>query len=223
MQFELLKRDIIELVDGVLGRSEAPGEHLFGLPYRTVIALIFSCGFLCGCVLVQMVGVGWCPVIAHQATGQADVVFTLSRIGFIVVFIGAAIIAAIAFLGNFAETWQKLGVLAIAAGFLFWGFWIIAIHRIELHPDRFVVRGPIIPIAISYTLTDGNSIVSRFQTRKTQNRFRGTTHYNTYSIHYIRTDGSETVLHNGNWGPNTWAQAAVQIIREDIGPAGLWQ
>ncbi len=206
-----------KLVGQTFGRPSRKGNELFGLPYRTSISLVYAAGFLLGALVFWIVGFGWCPVVSQGERGQPDFVFSLGARGLCVVLIGSTIITVAAFFGNFEETWHRLGILAAAAGFLAFGLWALAIHRIEIHPDRFVVRGPVIPIARSWSLTDGNRIVTRVRHRDPKawswGRRRRLT---SYSIHYIRPDGSETVLHNGRVGPPTWSRAASRFEHEHM-------
>lgn len=201
----------------LLKRPRRNGNELFGMPYRTAISLVYGAGFLFGAFIFWVVGFGWCPTVTQGERGQPDFVFSMGARGVIVVLIGSTIITVAAFFGNFEETWSRLGILAVAGGFLVFGIWSHAIHKIEIHPDRFVVRGPVIPIARTWSLTDGNRIVTRVRHRDpkawTWGRRR---HLTSYSIHYIRADGSESVLYYGRGGPPTWSRAASRFEHEHV-------
>ncbi len=218
MKYKLLAPERVETAEEILRKPLRNGNDLFGLPYRTALSLVYGIGFLMGALVFRIVAVGWCPTVAHGDLRQEEVAFTLGGFGYVVVLIGTAIISAVAFFGNLEETWQRLGILAIAAGFMVFGFWTVTIHRIEIQPDRLVVRGPISPIAVTYSLTNGNKIVTRYQQKSPQTWF-GTRRRNlrTYSIHYVRHDGTEAVLHNGRWGPPTWSRVAYRFEHENEG------
>lgn len=212
---KLLGKDPAEQI---LNQRGGRGHKLFGLPYRTAISLVCGSGFLAGAIVFWIVGFGWCPVVTQGDRDQLDSVLSLGARGLVVVLIGSGLIASAAFFGNHEETWPRLGILAAASGFLVFGFWAHVIHRIEIHPDRFVVRGPVIPIARTWSLTDGNRIVTRVRKREAQAwTWSRRQRLETYSVHYIRTDGSETVLHHGRGGPLTWSRAASRFEREYVG------
>lgn len=217
MNFNLLSPERVETAEEILRKPLRNGNDLFGLPYQWAMSLVYGVGFLAGTLVFRIVALGWCPTVAHGDPRQADVAYTLGSFGFVVVLIGTAIISAVAFFGNLDETWQRLGLLATAAGFMVFGVWAVAIHRIEIHPDRFVVRGPISPIAVTYSLTDGNKIVTRYQQKSPQTWFGSRRRQlRTFSVHYIRDDGSETVLHRGRWGPPTWSRVATRFEGEYV-------
>jgi hypothetical protein len=193
-------------------RPKTKGSELFGLPYRTAMSLVYGAGFLFGALIFWIVGLGWCPTVTQGERGQQDFVFSLGAFGLVVVLIGTMLISASAFLGNFEETWHRLGVLAVAGGFLVFGLWVHAIHKIEIHPDRFVVRGPFNPIAATYSLKNGNKIVTRIRKGQPGILWWGRKwRRSTYSVHYIRSDGSETLLHNGKGGSHVWSRAASRF------------
>ncbi|MEQ1905851.1 MAG: hypothetical protein ABL888_16805 [Pirellulaceae bacterium] len=196
------------------------GNKLFGLQYRTAISLVYGGGFLLGAIIFWLVGFGWCPVVTQGERGQPDFVFSMGARGLIVVLIGSTIISAAAFFGNFEETWHRLGILAVAGGFLVFGLWAHAIHKIEIHHDRFVVRGPVIPIARNWSLTDGNKIVTRVRQRSPQAFTWGRRQHRTScSVHYIRFDGSEKLLQGSRWSTPLWSRAASKFENEFLSDA----
>ena len=197
-----------EPVDEILGRSNHKENELFGLPWRFAISLIYSAGFLFGAIPIRAIALGFCPTVRQGEIGQEHFVYTLGNVGFLIVVVVTLLIIVVAFIGQLEETWHRLGVLAVAGGLLISGFWTLVIHKIELHPDRFVIRGPLSPMSTTYSLTDGNRIVTRVQERSPSVWGWTRRKRHLYSVHYIRSDGSETVLYDGRGGPPTWARVA---------------
>lgn len=176
MAFELLKQEIVETAEVLLGKPLDNCDYLLGMRYRLAISLILLGGFLFGGILFQLVAVAWCPPTTHDGPEPGDVAFTLGR----------------------------------------WSFLVV----IEIHSDRFVVRGPVSPFAVSYELNDECRIVTRFKDFRNVREFgKGDRSNRVYSLHYIRPDKSEQLLHKG-WGPPTWEWAARQF-EFDINHFGL--
>ncbi len=215
MKLHRLKPNQNDSVQELIHLPLEKGNELFGMPWRTAMSVVYGTGFLFGVLIFWIVGLGWCPTVTLGERGQQDFVCRLGAFGLVVVLIGTLLITATAFLGNFEETWHRLGILAVAGGFLVFGFWVHTIHKIEIHPDRFVVRGPFNPIAATYSLTNGNKIVTRIRQGHPRSLWWGRKwRRSTYSVIYIRADGSETLLHNGKGGSHVWSQAASRFEHE---------
>jgi hypothetical protein len=187
---------------------------MFGLPWRTAMSLVHGAGLLLGVLIFWAVGFGWCSTVVRGNPARMDCIYTMSASGLLVLLVGTAIISLAAFFGNFEETWHRLGILAAAGGFLISGLWTLAIHRIEVHPDRLVVRGPVIPIATTYSLTDGNRIVTRIRRRPPSAYVWGRRQRNGFSVHFISQDGSERLLCSGRGGCPLWSRAAPHFEHE---------
>lgn len=193
---------------------EQTGDRMFGLPWRQAMWLVHGAGFLMGAMVFRIVGFGWCPAVVRGSPDKADWTCTMSPSGLLIVLAGSAIISAIAFFGNFEETWHRQGILAVAGGFLLFGLWVLAIHRIEIHSDRVVVRGPISPVPATFSLSNGNRMVTRIQ-RVMSHQWRfGRRRGSRISVHRIRPDGSEAAVCRGPWAGPLWRWASNRFEQE---------
>ncbi len=198
-------------------KQRSSGNQLFGMPYRVAMALVYGLGFLTGGILFWMVGLVFATVVTVGDPLQMQCTFRLGMPGLLLAPGVALVFVATAFVAPLDETWQRFGMVAAGCGFFLTGIWVHAVHKIEIHPDHFVVRGPFNPFAQSYPLGPETRVEARYPQERGWRRRR-----QWIPVYHITADQNETRLCRDYHHPSTWFFALPHLTRgaQVVGPDG---